>query len=152
MQFITETNIKRIYFLSFFSFFFSMGISSSQERMLLVAHKLIPLYKFYLLRSIDTFHLYFQFYVWVMSEMTFTRWVISKHRGLLGIIIWLKVDFVLVVYYMLDVIDITLKNGSMEFAWAIILKTQRLPKWSGQNLIQHEITTKMFLLYTLNWC
>ena len=29
---------------------------------------------------------------------------------------------------MLDVIDITLKNGSMEFAWAIILKTQRLPK------------------------
>ena len=108
-----------------------MGISSSQERMMLVVHKLIPLYNFYLLRSIDTFHLYFQFYVWFVSEMTFTRWVISKYRGLLGIIIWLKVDFVLVVYYMLDVIDITLKNGSMEFTWTIILKTQRLPKWSG---------------------
>ena len=36
--------------------------------------------------------------------------------------------FVLVVYYILDVIDITLKNGSMEFAWTIILKMQRLPK------------------------
>ena len=70
-----------------------MGISSSQESMLLVVHKLIPLCNFYLLRSIDIFHLYFQFYVWVVSEMTFTRWVISNYQGLLGIIIWLKVSF-----------------------------------------------------------
>ena len=104
-----------------------MGISSSQERMMLVVHKLIPLYNFYLLRSIDTCYLYFQFCVWDdFYPMSFIQ-VSGSFRNN----IWLKVDFVLVVYYMLDVIDITLKNGSMEFTWTIILKTQRLPKWSG---------------------